>query len=193
MTYSQTMAALSAKRTEIGKLREEMRALQAVVEPQVVEDWELTGWGGPVRLSGLFGDKEHLILIHNMGRSCSSCTMWVDGYNGLYDHLASRVAFIVSSPDPVEVQQAFAASRGWRFPMVSHAGTEFARVMGYRKQDAAQGGWWPGVSTFRMDGAQVVRLSDTPLGPMDDFNPYYHLMELIPGGDANFTPKFTYP
>ena len=192
MTYSQTMAALTAKRAEIGKLRQEMRALQAAVEPQAVEDWELTGWNGSVRLSGLFGGKEHLILIHNMGRSCSSCTMWADGYNGLYDHLASRVGFVVSSPDTVEVQRAFSAGRGWRFPMVSHAGTDFAAKMGYREPGAAGGGWWPGISTFRMAGGQVMRLSDTQLGPMDDFNPFYHLMELSPGGDANFTPKFSY-
>ena len=35
-------------------------------------------------------------------------------------------------------------------------------------------------------------MSDTELGPLDDFCVYYHLMEMIPGGDANFTPKYSY-
>jgi predicted dithiol-disulfide oxidoreductase (DUF899 family) len=192
MNYAETKAALEAKRENIASIRKEMRALQAIVEPRPVQDYELSGWNGPVRLSQLFGDKLNLILIHNMGRSCSSCTMWADGFNGVYDHLASRAAFVVSSPDPVEVQKEFAASRSWRFPMVSHAGTSFAFDMGYRRPDAAQGGYWPGVSAFRKEGDRVLRLSDTELGPMDDFCVYYHLMEMIPGGDAGFTPKFMY-
>lgn len=192
MNYAETKSALEAKRAQIAGIRDEMRALQAQGEPQVVEDYEFSGWGGPVRLSELFGDKTNLILIHNMGRSCSSCTMWADGFNGVYDHLASRAAFVVSSPDPVEVQKAFAAGRGWRFPMVSHAGTSFALDMGYRRPGVERGGYEPGVSAFRKEGGQVLRLSDAELGPMDDFCVYYHLMEMIPGGDAAFTPKFSY-
>lgn len=192
MKYVETKSALQAKRAQIASIREEMRALQAEVEPQVVEDYELTGWDGPVRLSQMFGDKTNLILIHNMGRGCSSCTMWADGFNGVYDHLASRAAFVVSSPDPVEVQKEFAAGRGWRFPMVSHAGTTFALDLGYRRPDASHGGYWPGVSAFRKEGERILRMSDAELGPMDDFCVYYHLMEMIPGGDAEFRPKFSY-
>ena len=73
------------------------RALQAAAHPQDVTDYVFSGWEVPVRLSELFGDKENLILIHNMGRSCSSCTMWADGVNGVYDHLASRAAFALPS------------------------------------------------------------------------------------------------
>ncbi len=192
MNYAETRAALEAKRAEIAGIRTEMRALQAAAQPQDVTDYVFSGWEGPVRLSELFGDKENLILIHNMGRSCSSCTMWADGFNGVYDHLASRAAFAVSSPDTIDVQKAFAASRGWRFPMVSHAGTGFAEEMGYRRPGAEQGGWRPGVSAFRKAGGRMLRLSDTELGPMDDFCVYYHLMEMIPGGDPGFTPKFSY-
>lgn len=192
MNYADTKAALEAKRAQIAAIREEMRALQAVGEPQPVQDYELSGWDGAVRLSQMFGDKPNLILIHNMGRGCSSCTMWADGFNGVYDHLASRAAFIVSSPDPVGVQKEFAAGRGWRFPMVSHAGTSFAIDMGYRRPDAGHGGYWPGVSAFRKEGDLILRLSDTELGPMDDFCVFYHLMEMIPGGDARFTPKLKY-
>lgn len=192
MNYTETKSALEAKRDQITSIRDEMRALQAEVEPQAVEDYELSGWDGPVRLSQLFGDKPNLIVIHNMGRGCSSCTMWADGFNGVYDHLASRTAFVVSSPDPVEVQKEFAAGRGWRFPMVSHAETSFALDMGYRRPNTAHGGYSPGVSAFRKEGGRVLRLSDAELGPMDDFCVYYHLMEMIPGGDAKFAPKFSY-
>jgi predicted dithiol-disulfide oxidoreductase (DUF899 family) len=99
------MAALNAKRREITALQNEMRALQAQVEPHEVADYVLAGWDGPVRLSELFGDKRDLILIHNMGTGCTSCTMWADGFNGVYQHLAARAAFVVASPNPVEAEE----------------------------------------------------------------------------------------
>ena len=53
-----------------------------------VEDYELIGWGNKkVRLSSLFGEKDELILVHNMGRGCPYCTMWADGFNGVLPHL----------------------------------------------------------------------------------------------------------
>jgi predicted dithiol-disulfide oxidoreductase (DUF899 family) len=197
MTYADTMAALNAKRREIETLQAEMRSLQAAVEPEVVQDYVLEGWDGPVRLSELFGDKRELIVIHNMGKGCSSCTMWADGFNGVYDHLASRAAFVVSSPNPVDVQKAFAVERGWRFPMVCHAETSFATDLGYRRPGADAfgdklGGWWPGVSVFRRDGERIVRVSDAELGPGDGFCVVYSLFDLMPGSSLNWEPQNRY-
>jgi predicted dithiol-disulfide oxidoreductase (DUF899 family) len=38
---------------------------------EVVEDYVLAGPDGPVKLSALFGKKRDLIIVHNMGASCS--------------------------------------------------------------------------------------------------------------------------
>ena len=198
MTYADTMTQLNAKRAELARVRGEMRALQAAVEPQPVEDYELAGWNGPVRLSKLFGDKRDLIVIHNMGAGCPACTMWADGFNGVYDHLASRAAFVLASPNPVEAQKTFAASRGWRFPMVSYEGSRFAEDMGYRHRgdefDETTGGWNPGVSAFRKDEAgRIWRLSDAEFG--DDWDVYcvvWHLFDLFPDGAADFRPRYSY-
>jgi predicted dithiol-disulfide oxidoreductase (DUF899 family) len=162
----------------------------------VVEDHVLTGWNGPVRLSDLFGDKPDLIVIHNMGIGCASCTMWADGFNGVYDHLAARAAVVVASPNPVETQKQVAASRGWRFPMVSYEGGQFAEAMGYREGgdplDVKLGGWNPGVSVFRRDGERIVRVSDAEFGPGDGFCAGYALLDMIPGTDHNWHPKLSY-
>ena len=48
MSYADTMSAMAAKRLQIAGLRQELRALQSAVEPQVVQDYELAGWDGPV-------------------------------------------------------------------------------------------------------------------------------------------------
>ena len=132
MLYREVSERLATYRRDIAALREKMRALQNEAEPEEVENYRFATADGPVRLSELFGGKEHLFVIHNMGKSCPACTMWADGFNGVLPHLENRAAFVVSSPDDPETQRAFAASRGWRFRMVSHQGTSFAADMGYR-------------------------------------------------------------
>jgi predicted dithiol-disulfide oxidoreductase (DUF899 family) len=182
-------AKLADYRRRIADLRREMRALRAAVEPDEVRDYEFATPRGPVRLLDLFGPKHDLIVIHNMGASCPYCTLWADGYNGIYHHLAERAAFVVSSPDPPDVQQAFAAGRGWRFPMVSHLASTFATDMGYRSES---GRWLPGVSVFKKDSGRILRVSDAPCDIGDDFCALWHLFELLPEGAQGFRPKLYY-
>jgi predicted dithiol-disulfide oxidoreductase (DUF899 family) len=195
--YAETIYALNAKRREIATLHAEMRELQSKIEPQTVEDYVFAGPDGPVKLSELFGAKQDLFVIHNMGTTCRYCTMWADGFNGVYDHLSDRAAFVLATPNPPQTQQQFARARGWRFPMVSHAGNSFAKDMGYRLDKGDDVGenasrWVPGVSAFQNRGGRIVRVSDTDLGPRDDFCVVWHLLDLLPEGDAGWEPKFRY-
>ena len=197
MTYADTMSAIGAKRREIDALRQEMRALQASVEAELVADYTLQGWNGPVRLSDLFGEKRDLFVIHNMGTSCRYCTLWADGFNGVYEHLADRAAFVLATPNTPDVQKQFARSRGWRFPMVSHAGNSFARDLGYRLERGDEEGenssrWVPGISAFQKGASGIRRVSNTELGPYDDFCSVWHLLDMLPEGPAGWEPKFRY-
>ncbi len=139
-------------------------------------------------MADLFGDKDTLFVVHNMGRSCVYCALWADGLNGLVDHLENAAAFVVTSPDSPEVQQAFAAERGWRFRMLSHAGSTFAQDMGYVR-DCGQS---PGLSVFRKnaDGG-VVRVGDTEFGPGDDYCAIWHMLDLTPGA-GTWSPRYSY-
>jgi predicted dithiol-disulfide oxidoreductase (DUF899 family) len=189
MSYRDTARKLTEYRRQIADIRAKMRKVQASVEPEEVRDYEFATPAGSVCLSGLFGDKNDLIVIHNMGASCPYCTLWADGYNGIYKHLAERAAFVVSSPDSPDEQRRFAESRGWRFPMVSHRGTSFAADMGYR---SAKGGWLPGISVFRRDGRRILRVSDTGCRPGDDFCSLWHILDLLPQGADAWVPKLKY-
>jgi predicted dithiol-disulfide oxidoreductase (DUF899 family) len=189
MRYRDATEKLAQLRRGIAALREQMRTLQREIEPEQVEDYRFATIDGPVRLSELFGDQEYLFLIHNMGRGCPHCTMWADGFNGVLPHLASRAAFVLSSPDDPETQRAFAAGRGWNFRMVSHRGTSFAVDMGYRNED----GWLPGVSVFRRVGDKIFRVSDAPFDRGDDFCSVWHFLDLLPGGAAGWRSQFSYP
>jgi len=189
MNYRQSSARLAEYRRQIADLRTRMRETRAVTEPEEVADYVFTNGGGSVRLSELLGGKPDLIVIHNMGASCPSCTLWADGFNGIYDHLVSRAAFVVSSPDAPDRQRQFAADRGWRFPMLSHQRTTFAADMGYRSQD---GGWLPGISVFRREPSRILRISDTGFCPGDDFCAIWHIFDLLPDGAQGWQPKYRY-
>ena len=136
-----------------------------------------------------FGAHTDLFVVHNMGAHCAYCTLWADGYNGVYSHLASRAAFVVSSPDSPAVQARFARSRRWRFRMVSTRGTSFADDMGYR---TPSGNHRPGISVFQKTRKGVVRVSDAASCPHDDFSAVWHLFDLLPHGVAGWHPRFRY-
>ena len=131
-----------------------------------------------VKLSEMFGDKENLILIHNMGKSCSYCTLWADGFSGITYFMEKKAAFALVSPDAPEVQKEFANSRGWKFKTYSGAGTTFIKDMGYLT-DA--GSYWPGVSVFHKDAdGKITRISTDLFGPGDFYSSPWHFFDLLP-------------
>ena len=193
MNDRETSAKLAQYRSQIAELRAKIRETQAAAEPEEVRDYEFATTGKTVLLSELFAGKDDLFVIHNMGSKCPYCTLWADGYNGIYHHLANRAGFVVSSPDTSAVQQRLAASRSWRFPMVSHQGSSFAADMGYRGES---GSWLPGISVFKRDTAggrgRILRVSNAGFSPGDDFCALWHIFDLLPGGAGDWDPKFTY-
>ena len=174
---------------ELYELKHRLAEARREATPQAVDDYELTRADGtPVMLSELFGGKDDLILIHNMGRSCPYCTLWADGFNGVAEHLADRAGFAVCSPDEPAVQRAFAAGRGWRFPMVSGARSSFIEDMGFM----SEGKPWPGASAFHRNAdGSIVRTGRAIFGPGDDFCAVWHLLDLA-GGPKGWAPKESY-
>ena len=181
---------------EIERLEEELVArslaladLKRQMPRETIADYALAGWEGPVKLSDLFQGKPDLIVIHNMGKGCRYCTLWADGFNGVWKHLADRAGFVVCSPDSPEVQREFAKSRGWQFPMVSGIGSTFIQDMGFR----AEKSWEPGVSTFQRtaDGG-IVRVTKASFGPFDPFCAVWHLIALLGDGVQEWEPRYQY-
>lgn len=190
MKYAEGAKKLAAHRDRIAAIRAKMSNIRKSIAPQKIDDYSFTTVGGKVRLSELFGDKNELFVIHNMGASCPYCTLWADGYNGIYRHVANRAAFVVTSPDAPASQKKFAKGRGWRFPMISHKGTTFAEDMGYGSEKS---GWLPGISVFRRNRAKILRVADAGFRPGDDFCGLWHTLDLLPDGPGAWQPKFKYP
>ncbi|MDE0061614.1 MAG: DUF899 family protein [Gammaproteobacteria bacterium] len=70
---------------ELGELLKQSRG-----EP--VADYRFATTEGEASLSELFGGKDTLLAIHNMGQGCRYCTVWADGFNGFLPHLDLIIA-----------------------------------------------------------------------------------------------------
>lgn len=156
--------------------------------PEPVEDHTLRNPDGTeVRLSDLFGAHDDLLVVHNMGKGCSYCTLWADGLTGFVPHFARRCAFVLCSDDEPAAISAFAKERGWSFRCVSGRGAGFTGAMGYRND---KGGPVPGVSAFHRSGdGTITRTGHTPFGPGDDFCALWPLFDLLQEGADGFVPR----
>jgi predicted dithiol-disulfide oxidoreductase (DUF899 family) len=142
-----------------------------------------------VSLSELFGEKDELIMPFNMGKKCSYCTLWADGYNGLINHLEDRAAFVVVSPDSPEIQQEFASSRNWTFTLVSSQNMDFYKEMDMLGKD----GTWPGVVTFiKNENGDIFRYAKSFFVPGDNFCAMRDFNDLLPIQKETWAPKYTY-
>ena len=175
---------------QIVELKKQLSGARRKQEPEAVGEYSFkTHDDGTVTLSELFGDREDLIVVHNMGSTCQHCTLWADGFTGYLPHLDDRAEFVVISPDPPNVQKPFYDSRGWNFKMVSADGSTFVEDMGY----VIDGGFWPGLSAFyKTSDGDVVRTGRDFFGPDDDYCPPFRMFDLLKDGSNGWDPQFRY-
>jgi predicted dithiol-disulfide oxidoreductase (DUF899 family) len=189
MKITAAQKKIDALEASLVKQHEKLAAMKRKLKRELIPDYVLSTSEGPVRLSKLFGAKKDLIVVHNMGRQCRYCTMWADGFNSLYPHLADRAAFVVVSPEPPAAQEEFAATRGWRFPIASGHGSTFIQAMGFMPApDDPQ----PGVSTFQRVQGKIYRVASAPFGPFDPFCSAWHFFALLGDGVDGWEPKYRY-
>jgi predicted dithiol-disulfide oxidoreductase (DUF899 family) len=157
--------------------------------PELVKNYEFKNLLRASKLIELFNDKEELIVIHNMGKNCSNCTLWADGFNGYYHQLQTRSAFALISNDSPEQQHQFATSRKWTFPIYSSLNTTFFEDMGFSEIKNEKINFLPGVSIFhKFKDGSIKRTTRAHFGPGDLFSSIWHLLELLPNGIANWEP-----
>ena len=183
MERSNLLTQIKLLENDILEKKKQLAELRQSVPEQLISNYEfVSSTGNKISLLDLFGNKNELIVIHNMGKSCSYCTMWADGFNGVYHHLIGKTSFVVSSPNAPEVQENFAAERKWRFPMISVKGSTFNEDLGFQNGNSVI----PGVSTFRKDEQGLIYLhAQSPIGPGDDYCVTWSLFDLLPSGSKD--------
>ena len=171
---------------EIAQLKAELVKARAALQSEPIDEYMFETPGGAVSLSDLFGDKDKLLVVHNMGRGCAYCTLWADGFVGMLPHIETAASFVIVSPDDPATQASLPASRNSPFRMASDQSHAFTRAAGYRTDTHVM----PGVSAFVKDAdGRIYRTSHTRFGPGDDFSPIWHMWDLFGGAAGDWRPR----
>ena len=173
---------------QIGELMAELHALQKENPATPVPNYTFDTTSGQTTLLDLFGDRDRLLAIHNMGQGCRYCTLWADGFNGLLPHLESALAVVLLSKDPPETQRRFANARGWRFQLASHGGGKYIREQSVMEGDDN----FPGAVVYVRDADTILRKNACVFGPGDIYCSMWPLLGLAGLGEEDWTPQFTY-
>jgi len=187
-TDSDQGTEIAALEAQIFELNLKLMALQKNNPGSPVRDYTFATQSGAVTLRDLFGDKDQLLVIHNMGQGCRYCTLWADGFNGLLPHLESALSVVLVSKDPPELQRRFANSRGWRFRLASHGGGDYIR------EQTAQPGVdnMPGTVLYQRSGDDILRRNSAVFGPGDRYCALWSLLGLAGLSDGDWTPQYGY-
>jgi predicted dithiol-disulfide oxidoreductase (DUF899 family) len=191
--------ALRDQRERVAELRRQLPA------DTHVEDYVLQSAEGPVALTQLFEipDRPLVLYQYMLGgaqeEACPMCTLWVDGFHGIAEHLASRLNFAVVAQAPIEQFSAWGTTRGWsNVRLLSSAGSTLKTDLKFQDDDGDQ---YPGVSVFTRaeDGSLSHFYSVSALLGEDEFrgidllSPMWHLQDLTPMGREEWYPDVEYP
>jgi predicted dithiol-disulfide oxidoreductase (DUF899 family) len=185
---SSNAAEIEKTVTAIRELSEKLEGLRKEAPPTPVKNHKLRDLAGEVSLLELFGDKETLMVIHNMGQACRYCTLWADGINGFLPHLENLFSVVLVSKDEPGLQRQFAGSRGWRYRMASHAGSD------YMKENSVgeNGNNAPGMVCFVRKGNEIFKKNFAQFGPGDLFCSIFHIVNMAGLTGEEWTPQFNY-
>lgn len=143
---------------------------------------------GETTLLEMFGDRDKLLVIHNMGQGCRYCTLWADGFNGIIPHIESAMSLVLVSKDSPAVQRRFANSRNWQFRMASHGNGLYNDEQLLMKNMPGM----PGAVVYERDGDTIYRKNTCVFGPGDIYSSMWNLLGLAGMGEAEWTPQFSY-
>lgn len=217
-------ALLAAEKDLLRQQDEVTRQRQQLPWEAVREDYVFARPdGSAVRLAELFDGKSELVVYHFMSvpewnqPHCGTCSMWVDGFNGLLPHLRARMSLAVVSKAPPVSLAELVQRKGWQVPLLSSASNSFnsdfkvealpsveasgegasAEDDGIHYNYAPQGNQvgfscsqMPGCSVFHKtaDGT-VVHTYSTYARGLEQLCSTYKLLDLLPWGRESFWPK----
>lgn len=205
--YRTARNALLAEEIELRRYLERVAAQRRALPPggEIPRDFEFVGEAGPLRFSGLFGDKNTLMIYSMMSGQarktpCPSCTSFLEAWNGIVVNLRERCAIAVTARSPIDRLIEYKKQRGFNnLLFVSDMSGDYTRTYVNPKDEDV-----PGFSVFsRRDG--TVRhfysgeLSGATADPgqdprgAPDLNPLWTMLDFTPEGrGADWYPKLDY-
>ena len=141
----------------------------------------------------------HLMYGKKQVKPCPMCTMWIDGANGVAQHIAQNIDFAVVAAANPKALRDHARTRGWNNVRLLSAGPNtFKYDLG---SEDADGGQDSSVSVFTKDADNTVRHFYTGhprMAPeikergIDLLAPVWNFMDLTPQGRGEWYASLAY-
>lgn len=179
---------IQALEQEIFEATAKLNELRKQTPGEPVANYEFSTLGGNTSLLELFGDKDKLLMIHNMGQACRYCTLWADGFNGFLPHLEDALSVVLVSKDAPDVQRQFANARGWRFRLASHGGGAYMTEQVGSEEFTNM----PGAAVYERHGDTITRTNGCAFGPGDLYCSAWNLLALAGVAESDWTPQYNY-
>lgn len=159
----------------------------------------------PVRLSELFSAPDRPLVIYHLmygkkqTKPCPMCTMWIDGFNGVADHLKQNLDLAIAAAADPPALRAHARARGWdRLRLLSCGSNTFKFDL---KSEDEEGHQDSTISVFTKDPDGSVRHFYTAHPSMgedqhergiDLLTPVYNMLDLTPNGRGSWYASLNY-
>ena len=159
-----------------------------------------------VRLSQLFtGSNRSLVLYQFMfgkkqTKPCPMCTAWIDGFNGIAQHLAQNVDFAIVAAADLPALRGHARARGWgRLRLLSAGSSTFKYDLGSEDKEGNQDS---AISVFTRDHDGTIYhsytghpwlASEMKERGIDELVPIWNILDLTRQGRGEFYAKLEYP
>jgi predicted dithiol-disulfide oxidoreductase (DUF899 family) len=158
-----------------------------------------------VRLSELFSAPGRPLIVYHLmyGKAqttpCPMCTMWIDGFNAVSNHVAQNADLVVVAAAEVPVLRAHARQRGWdTLRLLSSTGNTFKYDLGSEDETGRQDST---VSVFTRSEDDTLRhfytghpwfSSEIEQRGIDLLSPVWHLLDLTPDGRGDWYAALDY-
>ena len=201
---------LTYQRERVAELRRHLPQ-GATVQDYVFEEGprDLDAGDAPVqtvRLSQLFSAPNRALVIYQLmyGKlqttPCPMCTMWIDGFNGVAQHLAQNVDFVIAAAAEPAALRAHARNRGWRnLRLLSCGDSTFKYDLGSEDKEGNQDST---ISVFTRDDSGAIRhfysahprmAEEFDQRGIDLLSPVWNMLDLTPYGRDDWYAELTYP
>jgi predicted dithiol-disulfide oxidoreductase (DUF899 family) len=199
---------LMRQRERVAELRRELPEGAPVTDYEFQEGSSDLGAGDAprtVRLSELFsGPNRSLVIYHLMygkkqTKPCPMCTAFVDGLNGVGEHVAQNADLAIAAAASLPDLRAHARARGWHnLRLLSCGANTFKSDLGSENRE---GGQDSEISVFTKgtDGAVRHFYSAHPWMSeeirergIDLLCPLWHVLDLVPQGRGSWYAKLDY-